>query len=121
MAIMVEISKINAHRVLAGVADGRAGDGFELAAPLVDPDSVWSPIIIADIEIGQAVAVEIPKGAREAPITRRTPEPFTIFVQEQATSPGNGCEAAVTVIRVEQVRFAEFYHAIRCQHEPIAE
>jgi len=64
--------------------------------------------IIADVSVRRAVAVEIAKYHREDPILWRSLQRLTRFIKKGTTGPGDWREAALAIVYIEEVSFAQF-------------
>ena len=69
--IAVQIREIHPHGKRARVTEHPARRGAKAPAPVVQPEPVRAPEIIADIEIGRAVAIHIAEHRGETPLPRR--------------------------------------------------
>ena len=68
--VPVDVREIHAHRVFAGVAQGQPGQRPKHPLAIVDPDPVRRPIVIAHIEVGETVAVNVAKCRAQSPVQR---------------------------------------------------
>src|SRR5690625_4401370 len=78
-SIFAEIGKIYRHRIITGVSDRQRVDRPERTVPLIYPDPVGCPEIIAHIKILLAVSIQIVKFCRKAPI-RAQPKRVSILI-----------------------------------------
>ena len=69
--ITVNVCKINSHGVMAGAADSQLRESAEMAPAIVDPDSIRTLKIVADIDVWKSVAVHVAEHDGEAQIPRR--------------------------------------------------
>ena len=77
-----------------------------MTVPVIEPDSVRGMEVVADVEIRNAVAVQVTKGRRQTPIVWRLPERATTFVQKRPVRPRLRREMPVAVVVIEHVRLA---------------
>ncbi len=68
VTVATHIRKIDRHGVKTGISHGERINSAKGAVALVHPHAVGRPVIIRDIEIGQAVAVEVMKFCGQSPI-----------------------------------------------------
>ena len=59
LAVPIHVGKINPHRKHAGMAQGRQGTGPKMTLPVVEPQPVGRPKVIAHVNIRRAVTVQI--------------------------------------------------------------
>ena len=107
-AIPIEIREIDPHREMTALADGQPIDGPEDALALVDPDSVGRLEVIANVEIGAAVSVHVPKHGGQPPVIRRLGQALAVLVEEGAGGEGDGSEPAAAIVEIEAIRLAMF-------------
>ena len=69
--VTIDVGKIHPHGAGAHVAQGQARREPETAFAVVEPKAVRGPEIVAHVEIGKAIIVEVPESGRQAPIQRR--------------------------------------------------
>src|SRR5262245_48105634 len=110
-AIAVDIGEVNAHCEVARGADGVRGDGAEAPFAVVDPDAVGSLKIVADINIGMPVGIDVAEHNRKALVPGRGCERLAFLIEEAPISPRRSLEGAFAVINVKGVGFAEFDHS----------
>jgi hypothetical protein len=108
-AVAVDIGGIDGHGREAHVTEGETVGGAEATVGIAEPDAVGGlEEIIAEVEVGAAVVVEVAKEDTEAPVTGRGGEGLTVLVEEGAGSPGHGGEPAGAVVKVEEIAFTQF-------------
>ena len=61
ITIAIDIGKIDAHGINAGVTQSQAVNGPKLACAGVDPDAVGRVEIVTNVNIGSAIAVHVSK------------------------------------------------------------
>ncbi len=71
VTVAIDVGKIDAHGKKSQLAKRQARQRAKSAFALVDPDAVGRVKIIADVEIGKPIAVDIAEHHREPPIKRR--------------------------------------------------
>src|SRR6266571_1575329 len=108
ITVAVDVGKIDAHGKNARVAQSEARKGLESAFAGIDPDAVGRLEIVADIDIGSAIAVHIAKHHREAPVIRWLGERLSVFVQEVSAGERKGSEPSAAIVEVKRVRFPVF-------------
>ena len=70
-AITVDVGKVHAHGGKAELTKAQGRGGAEMAMAVIEPDTIGSLEIIADVNIRGAIAIQIAKGDGESPIERR--------------------------------------------------
>ena len=81
-----------------------------MSFPIVDPDSVRSLEIVANVEIGKTISIDVAKHRRKTKIGRRRSERFALGCQKCAIGPGGAPEMPMTVIDVERIGFSNLDH-----------
>src|SRR2546426_329537 len=121
MPVAVDVGEIGAHATEGNLAQ-REGIEFAEASPAaVDPKPVGRPVIVADVEVGRAVAVEVAEGGGQTPVQRRMAQWFSFGVVERAVGEGNGSEVGKSVAQVENIRLAEFLDRAGLQRDAVAQ
>ena len=69
--IAIHIRKIHAHGTGRHVAQGQARRETEASFAIVQPHAIRRPEIVADVEVGKAVVVDVAEGRRQSPVERR--------------------------------------------------
>src|SRR5438045_1259910 len=93
----------------------------KMSLTVVEPDPVGRPIIIAYVDVGPPVPVNVSECCRQSPIERRVGEHLIVLVQECALRPRNRGEMSLAVIEVQNVRFAIFEKLAVDQHQAAPE
>src|SRR5439155_26067805 len=107
-----------AHREEAGLPDSLPRDGAKSSTPIVDPDAIGRLKIIADVEVGCAVVIQIAEHCRQSPVIRRA-DGLAVLVEEGPIGPAHWHETAVADITEEDVRLAVLeYTAAVVETEP---
>ena len=106
--IAIHIRDIDAHRGERCVAKGLHGRSAESSGAIPEPNAIGRGKVVADVDIGRAVAIEVANHHGESPIARRGSQGRPLRVEEEAVGPGQGHEAAAARIAKEGVRLAEF-------------
>src|SRR3954466_8618918 len=110
-AIAVDIGEINAHREEAGLAQSQAIDGAKSAASLVEPDAVGTIKVVADVNIGKTVAIDIANHHGQPPVEERLGQRMSVFVEECATGKRDRNEVCSSHVFIEDVDLALFINA----------
>ena len=110
LAVAIDIGEIHAHRAAGNAAEREAVDGAEAARAVIDPAAVGRPVVVADIQVGRAVAIHVAELRGEPPVERRARERLAVFIQKGAVCPRDGREFSPAVIRVELIWLAVFLH-----------
>src|SRR5437867_4918933 len=76
----------------------------------INPNTVWRTEIVADINVRQTIAIQIPQHNRKSPVIRRLRERFAILIDEGSISKRNGSEVRVSVVFVEDIRLTVLSH-----------
>ena len=66
----IEVGEIDAHRAGADFTESKARRGAKMSVAIIEPNAIGRPIIVADIKVGKAVAVNITKAGGESPVER---------------------------------------------------
>ena len=74
--------------------------------PVVEPQPVGCPKVVAHVDVRRPVAVQIAECHRIAPIPRRASQRFAVFVQKCPVGPGQRREMALPVVEIYQAGFA---------------
>ena len=83
----------------------------------IDPDAVWRSVVVADVEIGKPVAVDVAKHHSQSPVAIRR-NGRALFVQESAWLVLGRLETSVTFVAIESVDFRQLAHfAVRQRFE----
>src|SRR5439155_14797504 len=116
-----ESGKINSHRTRADLAKSEFIRGPEMSVPVIEPDSVGRPVIIAHVKIGKAVTVDVPETCGQSPVQWRTGQRFLFFIEKSAIGPRDLAEMAAPIIEIEEIRLAIFENLAICYDQPIAQ
>jgi hypothetical protein len=65
--VAIDVGEIDAHGVLARMAQRVCGHRAEEAVTVVKPDAIRGPVVVAHVDVGRAVAVEVPHGNASDP------------------------------------------------------
>ena len=93
------------------MAQGQRWGSPKMTLPIVEPEPVGRPVVVADVNIRRPVAIQIPKRRCQCPIQWRTRQRFATFVQKRPVGPGQWRETPLPIVEINHVRFAIF-HAI---------
>src|SRR4051812_43091108 len=88
-AIAIDVGEVDAHREEAGLAESQAIDGTKSAASLVEPDAVGTIKVVADVNVGKTVAVDIANHHGQTPVEERLCQRVSVFVEECAAGKGD--------------------------------
>src|SRR5439155_18385098 len=110
--VAIEIGEVDPHGKPRGLAESKPRYRAEFARALVDPDSIGGKEIVAHINVGQAVAVDVPEHCRETPIVRRLRQRFAVFVEKRAAGKGDRDEICSALIAIKNVRFPQLLDAV---------
>src|SRR5205814_4493879 len=80
----------------------------EMAAAIIEPNTVGCLKLIANVNIGKPIAVDVAEHGGKAEVERRFLERLAVLAQKPAVSPGNRGKSAVAVIQIKHIRLAEF-------------
>ena len=79
-----------------------------MAPAVVDPDAVGRLEIVAHVNVGRAVAVDVAEHDRQSQVARRVAQRMAVGCEKRAVRPGDRSELALAVIQIEHVRRAQF-------------
>src|SRR5213594_4108676 len=79
-----------------------------MAFAIVEPNTVGGFEIVAHVEVGRAIAVEVAEGGRQTPVIGRLVQRTAIFIDKSSVSPGEGRKTAFAIVVVEDMRLAVF-------------
>ena len=106
--VAIHIREIHAHGAGGHVAQGQARRETEAPPAVVQPHAVRRPEIVADIEIGKSVVIDVAEGRGQSPVERCLRQRRAVLVAEATARPRDRREAALSVVEVELVRLAVF-------------
>ena len=104
--IAVEISKVYPHGKPTGLPHCRFREQSKDPATLVQPNPIGRVKIIANIEIGKSVLIQIPERRRQPPIKQRRRQRRAILTQESALGELDLLKPKPPPIPVEMIDFA---------------
>ena len=110
-AVAVDVGEIDAHREEAALAHGQPRERLKMAATLVDPNPVHGIEIVANVEVGKTVAVQVAEHHRQSPVIGRRGQGPPVLIQEGAAGEGDRNEVGAALIAVEHVHLALFIDA----------
>jgi hypothetical protein len=113
VAVAVDVGSIDAHGELAGVSQGEGWRGAEFSTALLDPEAIDAGEVVADVEIGLPVAIEVAQQDGQAPVVGRFGERFSGCVEEGAAGEADFGEAVGSLVEEEGVRFAILHNGTR--------
>src|SRR5262245_55518139 len=86
---------------------------------VVDPESIWSPIVVADVEVGGEITIHITERCRKSPIERRLSQGLAGFVEKTTGRPRVGLKMPLAVVQEELIRLSAFLQFSIHESEPI--
>lgn len=110
--VPVDIGDIGSHGEVAGFSDGERIDFAELAGAVIQVESIGGKSIVAYIEVGGTVLVDIAETDGEALVHGGFVIRPALGIEESAIGPGLEFEATGTIIEVEIIGFSQLEHGI---------
>ena len=108
VAVVVQVGEVHPHGGAAGVAQ-HPGRGLpEGSSAAVDPDAVGRGVVVAHVEVGKPVVVQVGEGGGQAPV----PDPLQGLpgpVEEGPPAPAHRQEAALALVEVELVALGQLH------------
>ena len=101
--IAVDVGEVDGHAGIAGDAQRHLRRELKVALAVVEPELVRILEIVADIEIGRAIAVHIVEARRECEVIRIDSEWLATFVTKARTKHRLAREMSFPVIQKEQI------------------
>ena len=98
VTISIDVGEVRTHGEGAGAAQGELREGLKEASALIDPDSVWRVEIVADVDVGCAVAGEVSHLDGQSPVTGRILQWPSGFIAESSGGERQFCKTALTII-----------------------
>src|SRR5271169_2511646 len=95
--------------------------GAKMPVAIVDPNPVRRPIVVADVQIRETVAVKVAESCGETPVQRRASKRVTLLIEEGPIGPGNGTEMALPVVEIQHVGLAIFRQLAVDQDQPVTQ
>ena len=77
-----------------------------MSAAIVDPHSIRCAEVIADVEVGHAVSVNIAEHRGKSPIIKVFLKGLTFFIEKRAAREADRLKATMAVVEEKGVRFA---------------
>ena len=78
---------------------------------IIDPNPIRTPIIIADIKVRRAIAVQVAKSRRQTPVHRSGGELLAILIQKCAIRPRDRSKMRGAIIQIKLIGLAVFEQA----------
>ena len=100
--VAVDVGEIHAHRRAARVADETRGEQPEGALAGVDPDAVRRGVVVAHVQVGEAVVVDVAEHHGQPPVAERR-DRFPLLVHERPGLVLDRGETTFAVVAVEPV------------------
>ena len=109
VAIPIDVGEIDAHGRAAGVAQFQGLQFPELTPTLIDPDAIGRRVVIADIQIRGAIAIDIAEHHRQTPIPIGR-QRLSLRIRKRAGLVLDGPEPALPLIEVQPVHLGQLAH-----------
>src|SRR2546428_14176815 len=103
------------------MTNGCSGDCLEMTVTVVDPDAIGRPVIIANVNVREPIAIQVAECRGESPIQGRSAERFGGFVEECSAGPWDLNEMSFPVVEIKNIRLAEFQQPVWCDQESLAQ
>ena len=107
--IPIDIAKINAHRGPAGMTELQLINRAKRSLPGIDPDAIRRRVVIADVQVGTSIAVDVAKHHRQPPITIRRNR-RSLLVGVSARLELDRLEVSLAVVAIEPMHLRQFAH-----------
>ncbi len=109
VAIAIDVRDIHRHRGERDFRDFAQGGLTEGTAATIDPEAVGGmEEVVANEDIGVAVAIDVTNHHGQAPVEGDLIEQLTVRLEEIAVRPGGRSEVAATEIDIHEVALGEF-------------
>ena len=82
---------------------------------------VGRPVIVADVEVGRAIIVQIPESGGQSPVQRRVGQRFPSLVEEGAVGERDGAEVGASVVEIKNIRLAELQESAVLKPNSVAQ
>src|SRR5256885_17262460 len=105
MTVAIHVREVDGHAGVAGFTDGERGREPEISVSVVEPELIGVLEIVADIEVGRAVAVHVVESGGEREVIRLLGKRLSVFATKAWTGDRRAREMAVPVIQEKQIRF----------------
>ena len=109
VSVPVDVGEINPHGRAAGVAQLQRLPFTKLTPALIDPDAVRRGVVVADIEIGYSVPVDVAKHHGQTPIAIGH-QRLALRIRKRAGLILDGPEPALPLIEVQPVYLRQLAH-----------
>ena len=74
---------------------------------MIDPNSIWRKQVVADVNVGRPVAVQIVKLHGQTPVARRFPQGGSVFIHKKAAvGEGKRLEMSLAIVEIEDIDLA---------------
>src|SRR4026207_2310290 len=80
-----------------------------MSAAIVDPNSVRCAEVIADVEVGAAVSVNVAEHRGKSPIVKVFLKGLTLFIEKSPAREADRLKATMAVVEEEGMCFAMLY------------
>src|SRR5512140_2397953 len=100
-AVSVYIREIRRHRKMRSAADRLPRNRAKPALTITQPEPVRVLEVVADVDVGISVLIDIADHYREAQVPGRLCQGRPVFVTERPVSPRHFSEAALAIIEVK--------------------
>ena len=107
--IPIEIAEIYPHGRAAGMTKREPIDRPKSAATRINPNAVRGDVVIANVEVGNAIAIQVPEHDRQSPVPVG-PNGFAFLVHKHARFELNRSEMPVPIVAVQSVNFGQLPH-----------
>ena len=103
-SVTVDVSDIHGHGAETLVSEECSWSCLKTRAGPIEPDAVF-PVdkVVAHVEVGPAIAIEVTEHGAEAPVGRRRSEFLTILIKECALGPRDRSKVSSALIEVEEI------------------
>src|SRR5207245_1329380 len=92
------------------MTEGQWIDCAKGALPGINPDSIRRHIVVANVQVGRPITINVTKHCRQSPIPKGWNR-FAFLVQKNARLELNGREVTMPIVAVKSVHLWQFPHS----------
>ena len=103
MTVAIHVREVDGHAGVAGFTDGERGREPEISVSVVEPELIGVLEVVADIEVGGAVAIHVVEARGEREIVGLLDEWFSVHVEKSRRRERHAREMPCAVVEKEEV------------------
>ena len=109
-SVAIDVSKINSHRGETLLAHREFGEQTEAASSIVDPDAIHRLEIVAHVDVGETVLVDVTHLHPQSEVPRGRHR-LSIVVEKPLRVPRYRLETPPPIVEVKYIRLTHFFEA----------